>query len=96
LLRSGNYGGPPFLGPVFTDDISSMKAISDRFGVAEAALLSIEAGADVALWVTTTEVPAVLDRLESALAAGELKQDRVDEAVLNVASFKGRSPRCPS
>jgi beta-N-acetylhexosaminidase len=96
LLRSGNYGGPPFLGPVFTDDISSMKAISDRFGVAEAALLSIEAGADVALWVTTTEVPAVLDRLESALAAGELKQERVDDAVLHVASFKGRSPRCPS
>jgi beta-N-acetylhexosaminidase len=96
LLRSGNYGGPPFLGPVFTDDISSMKAISDRFGVAEAALRSIEAGADVALWVTTTEVPAVLDSLESAVVAGELKQERVDDAVLHVASFKGRSPRCPS
>lgn len=96
LLRTGGYGGPPFDGPVFTDDISSMKAISDRFGVAEAALRSIEAGADVALWVTTTEVPAVLDGLEHAVASGELKQDRVDQAVLHVASFKGRSPRCPS
>ena len=33
LLRSGDYGGPPFNGPVFTDDLSSMQAISDRFGV---------------------------------------------------------------
>jgi beta-N-acetylhexosaminidase len=95
LLRSGGYGGPPFDGPVFTDDISSMKAISDRFGVAEAALRSLEAGADVALWVTTTEVPAVLDSLEAAVAAGELDAAKVDQKVLNVASFKGRSPTCP-
>ena len=25
LLRSGNYGGPPFNGSVFTDDLSSMR-----------------------------------------------------------------------
>ena len=72
LLRSGDYGGPPFNGPVFTDDLSSMQAITDRFGVAEAALRGLQAGADIALWVTTDEVPAVLDRLEKALAAGEL------------------------
>ena len=70
LLRSGGYGGPPFDGPVFTDDLSSMKAISDHFGVAEAALRALQAGADVALWVTTDEVPAVLDRLESAVNCG--------------------------
>lgn len=96
LLRSGNYGGPPFDGPVFTDDISSMKAISDHFGVAEAALKSLQAGADIALWVTTTEVPAVLDRLSSAVAAGELDPAKVDASVLRIAGFKGRSPRCPS
>ncbi len=44
LLRSGGYGGPPFDGPVFTDDLSSMKAISDHFGVAEAALRALQAG----------------------------------------------------
>ena len=26
LLRSGDYGGPAFNGPVFTDDLSSMQA----------------------------------------------------------------------
>jgi beta-N-acetylhexosaminidase len=94
LLRSGEYGGPPFNGPVFTDDLSSMQAISDRFGVAEAALRALQAGADVALWVTTDEVPAVLDRLESAVNAGELAIGEVDDSVLRVAGFKGRSPRC--
>jgi beta-N-acetylhexosaminidase len=94
LLRSGGYGGPPFDGPVFTDDLSSMKAISDHFGVAEAALRALQAGADVALWVTTTEVPAVLDRLESAVNAGELDMGKVDGSVLRVAGFKGPNPRC--
>ncbi|MCW2590825.1 MAG: beta-glucosidase-like glycosyl hydrolase [Mycobacterium sp.] len=94
LLRSGDYGGPPFDGPVFTDDLSSMRAISDRFGVAEAALRALQAGADVALWVTTDEVPAVLDRLESAVHAGELNQAQVDASVLRVASFKGKNPHC--
>ena len=86
LLRSGGFGGPPFNGPVFTDDLSSMQAISDRFGVAEAALRGLQAGADTALWVTTDEVPAVLDRLEMALAAGELSTAQVDASVLRLAA----------
>jgi beta-N-acetylhexosaminidase len=94
LLRSGDYGGPAFNGPVFTDDLSSMQAISDRFGVAEAALRGLQAGADIALWVTTDEVPAVLDRLEKALAAGELTMPRVDASVLRMAAVKGPSSRC--
>ncbi len=94
LLKSGDYGGPPFTGPVFTDDISSMKAISDRFGVPDAALRALQAGADVALWVTTDEVPAVLDRLEKAVAAGELSQPAVDASVTKLAAMKGPSPRC--
>jgi beta-N-acetylhexosaminidase len=94
LLRSGNYGGPPFNGAVFTDDLSSMQAISDRFGVAEAVLRSLQAGADSALWVTTGEVPAVLDRLEQAVAAGELSMSSVDASVLRLAGMKGPNPRC--
>jgi beta-N-acetylhexosaminidase len=94
LLRSGDYGGPAFNGPVFTDDLSSMQAISDRFGVAEAALRGLQAGADTALWVTTDEVPAVLDRLEKALSAGELTMSGVDASVLRMAGVKGPNPRC--
>ena len=94
LLRSGDYGGPPFSGPVFTDDLSGMKAVSDQFGVAEAALRGLQAGADTALWVTTDQVPAVLDRLEKALAAGELTMSGVDTSVLRMAAVKGPNPRC--
>ena len=94
LLRSGGYGGPPFNGPVFTDDLSSMQAISDRLGVAEAALRGLQAGADTALWVTTGEVPAVLDRLEKAVAAGELSMPQVDASVLRMAAVKGPNQRC--
>jgi beta-N-acetylhexosaminidase len=94
LLRSGDYGGPAFNGPVFTDDLSSMQAISDKMGVAEAVLRGLQAGADTALWVTTDEVPAVLDRLEKALAAGELTMPRVDASVLRMAAVKGPNPHC--
>ena len=95
LLRNGvGYGAPAFNGPVFTDDLSSMGAISDRYGVAEAVLRTLQAGVDVALWVTTDEVPAVLDRLQKAVAAGELPAQRVDDALVRVATMKGRSPAC--
>lgn len=95
LLRDGiGYGAPPFNGPVFSDDLSSMAAISDRFGVAEAALRSLQAGVDVALWVTTDEVPAVLDRLEKAVSAGELALPAVDQSLLRVAAMKGPARAC--
>ncbi len=95
LLRTGTgYNAPPFNGPVFSDDLSSMAAISDRFGVSEAVLRSLQAGTDVALWVTTDEVPAVLDRLEKAVAAGELPAQRVDDSLARVSAMKGRNKAC--
>jgi beta-N-acetylhexosaminidase len=95
LLRNGTgYEAPPFNGPVFSDDLSSMAAISDRYGVAEAALRSLQAGTDVALWVTTDEVPAVLDRLEKAVAAGELTMQAVDQSLMRVATMKGPNRAC--
>lgn len=94
LLRSGSYGAPGFGGTVFTDDLSSMRAISDRFGVADAVLLSLQAGADVALWVTTDEVSAVLDRLEQAVKVGELPEQAVNDKMLRATGFKGRNNQC--
>jgi beta-N-acetylhexosaminidase len=94
LLRSGGYGAPGFNGLVFSDDLSSMAAISSRYGVAEAVLRALQAGTDVALWVTTDEVPAVLDRLESAVDSGELATAGVDASVLRLVGLKGPSPRC--
>jgi beta-N-acetylhexosaminidase len=94
LLRTGSYGAPGFGGLVFTDDLSSMRAISDQYGVAQAVLMSLQAGADIALWVTTDEVPAVLDRLEQAVNAGELNIADVDSKVQRIAAVKGNNPQC--
>ena len=89
LLRSGGYGGPGFNGLVYTDDLSSMAAINQRYGVAAAVLKAFQAGADNALWITTDEVPAVLDGLEKALADGQLNQAAVDAAVQRNIDAKG-------
>jgi beta-N-acetylhexosaminidase len=95
LLRTGTgYNAPPFNGPVFSDDLSSMAAISDRYGVSEAVLRTLQAGTDVALWVSIEEVPAVLDRLEKALAAGELTMPAVDQSLVRVATMKGPNKVC--
>ena len=95
LLRTGTgYNAPPFNGPVFSDDLSSMAAISDRYGVSDAVLRTLQAGTDVALWVSVEEVPAVLDRLEKALAAGELTMPAVDQSLARVATMKGPNKAC--
>lgn len=97
LLRTGaDYHGPTFNGLVFSDDLSSMVAINEHYGVAEAVLHSLQAGVDVALWVTTDEVPAVLDRLEQAVASGELKQDGLDASLARVAAVKSPGTHCGS
>ena len=94
LLRTGDYGGAPFDGLIFTDDLSSMKAISSHFGVAEAALRALQAGADVALWTSTDQVPAVLDGLEAAVNAHKLDRARVDDALRQVAAAKNAEFAC--
>ncbi|SCY97744.1 beta-N-acetylhexosaminidase [Rhodococcus erythropolis] len=90
LLRDGvGYGAAPFTGPVFTDDLSGMQAITDRYDIADAVQAALVAGVDQALWLTTDDVPRVLDHLEQAVASGELPQARVDQAMVTVATAKG-------
>ncbi|HYY01205.1 MAG TPA: glycoside hydrolase family 3 N-terminal domain-containing protein, partial [Mycobacterium sp.] len=95
MLRTGvGYNGPAFDGPIFSDDLSSMAAIKDHYPVPDAVLRAVQAGTDVALWITTDEVPAVLDRLQKALDAKELKMSDVDDSVRRIAKFKGPKPDC--
>lgn len=90
LLRDGvGYGAAPFAGPIFTDDLSGMQAITDRYDIADAVQAALVAGVDQALWLTTDDVPRVLDQLEGAVASGALPQTRVDQAVVTVAQAKG-------
>ena len=94
LLRAGTgYGGPAFDGPVFTDDLSTMKAITDIYTVPDAVLKALQAGSDTALWVTNTEVSAVLDRLEAAATNHELNMDKINDSVRRMAKVKAMN-RC--
>ena len=90
LLRDGvGYGAAPFTGPIFTDDLSGMAAITERLGIVAAVEAALVAGADVALWLTTDDVPQVLDNLEDAVATGRLDAAQVDTSAATVARFKG-------
>ncbi|WP_296389128.1 glycoside hydrolase family 3 N-terminal domain-containing protein [Williamsia sp.] len=82
LLRTGTgYGGRAFDGPIFTDDLSGMAAISARYGIEEAVVRALTAGADLALWLSTDKVPDVLAALTSAVRAKRLSQAQVDRSV---------------
>lgn len=90
MLRTGvGYGGRPFDGPIFTDDLSGMAAISARFGITEAVVRAIEAGADLALWLTTSAVPSVLDGLTAAVRSGRITTARIDDSVERVLRTTG-------
>ncbi|WP_067466122.1 glycoside hydrolase family 3 N-terminal domain-containing protein [Nocardia amamiensis] len=95
LLREGRgYGAAPFQGPIFTDDLGGMAAITARMSIEDAVEAALVAGADNALWITTDAVPQVLDRLEQAVSSGRLPMAQVDASVLRMGAFKGTLPRC--
>ncbi len=65
-------------GGLLLTDALRMQAVADRWTMAEAALLSVQAGADVAL--PLRDEPDVLQGLFAAVRAGVLGQERVAEA----------------
>jgi beta-glucosidase-like glycosyl hydrolase len=76
-----------FDGLVVTDSLG-MGAITKGFPGGEAAVRSIQAGADVAL--TPPELKASLDALEEAVKGGRLDPARVDESVRRILRAKHR------
>lgn len=95
LLRDGTgYDAAPFQGPIFTDDLGGMAAITSRMSIEDAVEAALIAGADNALWITTDAVPQVLDRLEQAVASGRLSAAQVDASVLRMARYKGALGSC--
>ncbi|WAC58124.1 glycoside hydrolase family 3 protein [Gordonia sp. SL306] len=90
MLRTGQpYGGPPFNGVVFSDDLSGMAAISARYPIEQAVPMAIKAGSDIALWLATDRVSSVLDSLQREVAAKRLTVDRVNRSVVRILRSKG-------
>jgi beta-N-acetylhexosaminidase len=87
LLRE-DYG---FDGLVVTDSLS-MGGVTGQGPPEELAYLALEAGADVALFATLPDPAGVLDRLERALANGNLDATRIATSVVRVLDVKGIDP----
>ena len=78
-----------FHGVVFTDDLGGMKAITARFGAAEAARRAIAAGADEVLFAHFGSPATVIDSLAAFARNGSLPMARIDDAVGHILRAKG-------
>ena len=86
LLREGGYGpkhdAPGFDGVIYTDDLTGMKAVTDRYPGPEAAVAALAAGADVALAAAgAVEIPDVVEAIRVAIDEGRIPEDQVRDSV---------------
>ncbi|WP_333617722.1 glycoside hydrolase family 3 N-terminal domain-containing protein [Dietzia sp.] len=89
LLRSGaEYGGQPYDGVIYTDDLSGMRAITDNHSIPDAVLLSLIAGADAPLWISTNDLDATISTIEAAVADGRYPVERLDESVRRITELR--------
>ena len=77
-----------FDGLLITDDME-MKAIDDRYRSGEAAVMAVEAGADIVmvLWTPAKQLE-VFDALLSAVKSGRISQARLDQSVKRILKSK--------
>lgn len=84
LLR-GEWG---FDGVVTTDSIT-MRGLMDKYGLAEACLMALEASHDLVLYRgAVRELPAVITHIEAAVRSGRLSETTLDEAITRVLLMK--------
>lgn len=79
-----------FSGVAVTDDLT-MGAISENYGIGEAAVLAANAGCDLLLVCHGYDnANAALDALSAALKDGTLSRSRVDESVYRILTLKAK------
>ena len=78
-----------FDGLLITDDME-MKAIDARYQSGEAAVMAVEAGADIVmvLWTPAKQIE-VFDALLSAVKSGRIPEARLDQSVKRILKSKG-------
>lgn len=77
-----------FDGVVFTDDLT-MGAISNTYGMGEAAVLAVEAGCDVLLVCHGADnLRQAYDALLEAVNSGRISAERLDESVTRILKLK--------
>jgi len=88
LLR----GELAFDGLAVTDDLGGMAAVSARYGIADAAVRAIVAGADMAMIGPASSMDAVLGGLEAAATTNALPEARVTDALRRVRTAQSCNP----
>ncbi len=84
-----------FEGLIVTDSMA-MQAVADRFGVAEGAVLSVEAGADIVLACGAFENQLETVRgLVEAVRSGRLDESRLDRSLERIQRFKEKYHQLP-
>jgi beta-N-acetylhexosaminidase len=79
-----------YTGVIITDDLA-MQAISDRWGYAEAAVLAVQAGADMVMLAAEPEnASSTVQAVIKAVEEGELSRERVFEAYNRVMLVKAQ------
>ena len=79
-----------FDGVVCTDDMT-MAAVSDTYGLGEAAVLAVEAGCDLLLVCHRTDnLTTARDALLQAVEDGRITRERLDESVYRILAMKDR------
>lgn len=77
-----------FDGVVCTDDLT-MAAVSDSYGMGEAAVLAVEAGCDLLLVCHEADnLTAARDALLAAVESGRISMERLDESVYRILALK--------
>jgi len=77
-----------FEGVILTDDLT-MGAITNRYGIGEASVLSVQAGSDIVLIAHEySNVDKVIAALKQSVANGTLSEERIDESVRRILQLK--------
>lgn len=74
-----------FSGVVITDSLK-MKAVTDRYSSAEAAVRAVQAGVDLLL--CPEDLDAAVEGLVRAVESGGISRERIDESVLRILNMK--------
>lgn len=77
-----------FDGVVITDDLT-MKAITNHYGIGQAALLSVKAGSDIVMVAHNyDDLVEVFSTLKQAVLDGEISEARINESVERILKLK--------
>lgn len=81
-----------FKGVIITDDMQ-MKAISDHYGLDQALVLAINAGADMMIFgnnltVAPQDPAQLIDLIEAKVKSGEISQERINDAYQHIVALK--------